>query len=44
MHGSSGEGVRIIILKSGSYRKNYASCICYNSKLLDMMEARDILL
>ncbi len=37
VRGSSGEGIWIIRLKSGSYRKNYSGCIRGNSELRDIM-------
>jgi len=39
--GSSGEGIWIIKLKSGSYCANYGDKSCEDSEVLDLMEAND---
>merc|ERR1719394_1391391 len=39
--GSSGEGIWIIKLKSGSYCKTFGDKLCEDSDVLDLMEAND---
>ena len=41
MHGSSGEGIRFVKLKSGSDCMTYGGKVCDDGELLDMTEACD---